>query len=80
MGELYGGSGERRVARNDGAGVGIINCIVGVCRWAIVAGLAMGCLKGTRIRKAKSGDFRCKDCGVVAAKKKNLCAPKKVKK
>jgi hypothetical protein len=40
----------------------------------------MGCLKGTPIRKAKPGDFRCKDCGVVAAKKKNLCKPKKVKK
>jgi hypothetical protein len=40
----------------------------------------MGCLKGSPIRKAKPGDFRCKDCGVVAAKKNKLCRPKKVKK
>jgi hypothetical protein len=40
----------------------------------------MGCLKGSKIRKARPGDFRCTDCRVVAASKKNLCHPKKVKK
>ena len=40
----------------------------------------MGCLKGSPIRKARPGDFRCKERGVVAAKKKDLCEPKKVKK
>jgi len=40
----------------------------------------MGCLKGQPIRTPKPGEFRCKDCGAVAAKKKNLCKPKKVKK
>ena len=39
----------------------------------------MGCLRGKRKREPKPGDYRCKDCGVVAAKKKKLCKPKKVK-
>jgi hypothetical protein len=39
----------------------------------------MSCSKDKPRRKAKPGDFRCKDCGVVAKKKKNLCNPKKVK-
>ena len=39
----------------------------------------MSCSKDKPIRKAKPGEFRCKDCGVVAKKKKNLCSPKKVK-
>jgi transcription initiation factor TFIIIB Brf1 subunit/transcription initiation factor TFIIB len=39
----------------------------------------MSCSKDKPIRKAKRGEFRCKDCGVVAKKKKNLCSPKKVK-
>jgi hypothetical protein len=42
--------------------------------------MAMGCMRGKPIRAAKPGDFRCKDCGAVAAKKKRLCKPKKVKK
>jgi hypothetical protein len=40
----------------------------------------MGCLKDEPRRDPKPGDFRCKDCGAVAAKKKLLCRPKKVKK
>jgi hypothetical protein len=40
----------------------------------------MGCLKDKPIRTAKAGDFRCKECGAVATKKKRLCKPKKVKK
>jgi hypothetical protein len=39
----------------------------------------MSCSKDKPIRKAKPGEFRCKECGVVAKKKKNLCNPKKVK-
>jgi len=39
----------------------------------------MSCSKDKPRRKAKPGDFRCKDCGVVAKKKTNLCNPKKVK-
>jgi hypothetical protein len=41
--------------------------------------LRMSCQRGKPIRKAKPGDYRCKDCGVVSAKKKKLCRPKKVK-
>jgi hypothetical protein len=40
----------------------------------------MGCQKGKPIRKAKPGDYRCKECGFVTSKKKILCEPKKVKK
>ena len=40
----------------------------------------MSCQKGKPIRKAKPGDFRCKECGFVSSKKKKLCEPKKVKK
>jgi hypothetical protein len=40
---------------------------------------SMSCQRGKPIRKAKPGEFRCKDCGVVAKKKKKLCSPKKVK-
>jgi hypothetical protein len=39
----------------------------------------MSCQKGKPIRKAKPGDYRCKECGFVTAKKKKLCKPKKVK-
>jgi hypothetical protein len=42
-------------------------------------GVNMRCLRGTKVRKARPGDWRCKDCGVVSAKKKKLCNPKKVK-
>jgi hypothetical protein len=41
---------------------------------------AVNCQKGKPIRKAKPGDFRCKECGFVSAKKKKLCEPKRVKK
>jgi hypothetical protein len=40
---------------------------------------AMPCQKGKPIRKAKPGEFRCKECGFVSSKKKKLCKPKKVK-
>jgi hypothetical protein len=40
---------------------------------------AMSCQKGKPIRKAKPGDYRCKDCGFVTTKKKKVCKPKKVK-
>jgi hypothetical protein len=40
----------------------------------------MGCLKDSPRREAKPGDYRCKDCGAVSAKKKKLCRPKRVKK
>lgn len=40
----------------------------------------VSCQKGKPIRKAKPGDFCCKECGFVSAKKKKLCEPKKVKK
>jgi hypothetical protein len=40
----------------------------------------MGCQRGKPIRKAKIGDFRCKDCGAIAGKKKKLCRPKRIKK
>jgi len=39
----------------------------------------MGCLKGQKPRKAKPGDFRCKECAALSKKKKKLCEPKKVK-
>jgi hypothetical protein len=39
----------------------------------------MSCQKGKPIRKAQPGEFRCRECGVVAKKKKKLCNPKKVK-
>jgi len=37
----------------------------------------MGCQKGQEPTKAKPGEFQCKKCGAVAAKKKKLCKPKK---
>jgi hypothetical protein len=40
----------------------------------------MGCKKGNPVREARPGEFKCKECGVVAKKKKSLCEPKKVKK
>ncbi|MFO0791437.1 MAG: hypothetical protein U0805_18410 [Pirellulales bacterium] len=40
----------------------------------------MPCEHNKPIRQAKPGDFRCRDCGFVAKKKKKLCNPKKVKK
>jgi hypothetical protein len=40
----------------------------------------MSCQKGKPIRKARPGDWRCKECGFVSDKKKKLCEPKKVKK
>lgn len=39
----------------------------------------MSCQKGKPIRKAKPGDYRCKECWFVSKKKKKLCHPKKVK-
>ncbi|HEX5471353.1 MAG TPA: hypothetical protein VFW73_05680 [Lacipirellulaceae bacterium] len=39
----------------------------------------MSCQKDKPHRKAKPGDFRCKDCGAVSKRKKKLCNPKKVK-
>jgi len=45
-----------------------------------MSGTTMSCLKDTGKRKLKLGHFRCKDCGVVAKKKKQLCEPKKIKK
>jgi hypothetical protein len=38
------------------------------------------CQKGKPIRQATPGDFRCKECGFVPAKKQKLCEPKQVKK
>jgi hypothetical protein len=49
------------------------------CAHGLNQDIRMSCQKGKPIRKAKPGDFRCKDCGVVSAKKKKLCQPKKVK-
>jgi hypothetical protein len=40
----------------------------------------MRCHFGKPNRKPKPGEFRCKECGAVSAKKKRLCKPKKVKK
>ena len=40
----------------------------------------MGCQKKALSKKAKRGRFQCESCGVVRKKKKNLCAPKKLKK
>ncbi len=40
----------------------------------------VSCQKGKPIRKAKPGDWRCKECGFVTAKKGKICEPKKVKK
>jgi hypothetical protein len=42
--------------------------------------MPVSCQKGKPIRKAKPGDWRCKECGFVTSKKKKICAPKKVKK
>jgi len=39
----------------------------------------MSCQKGKPVRKAKPGEFRCKECGVVDKRRKKLCHPKKVK-
>lgn len=39
----------------------------------------MKCLKGKKVHGAKSGDYRCQACGILAAKKKRLCKPKKAK-
>jgi hypothetical protein len=41
---------------------------------------AVSCQKGKPIRKAKLGDYRCRECGFVSSKKKKLCEPQKVKK
>jgi len=41
---------------------------------------AMSCQQGKPIRRAKPGDWRCKECGFVSKKKKKLCEPKRVKK
>lgn len=37
------------------------------------------CLKGKSTAKAKPGNFICKRCGAVSAKKGKLCDPKKIK-
>ena len=39
----------------------------------------MRCQEKKRKRKSKPGDFVCKECGAVSAKKKRLCKPKKIK-
>ncbi len=39
----------------------------------------MGCLKGQKKTKAKPGEYLCKKCQAVAAKKGKLCKPKKAK-
>ena len=39
----------------------------------------MSCLKGKKTAKDKPGNFRCTKCGAIAAKKKKLCKPKKIK-
>jgi hypothetical protein len=40
----------------------------------------MGCESKRASKKPKPGRFRCGNCGVVRKSKKNLCAPKKIKK
>jgi hypothetical protein len=40
----------------------------------------MSCRKGKSKAKVKVGAFRCNECGAVAAKKKEVCEPKKIKK
>jgi hypothetical protein len=39
----------------------------------------MSCKNGESSAKPKSGRFRCKDCGAVVKKKKQVCEPKKIK-
>jgi len=39
----------------------------------------VSCQKGKPGDKPKPGRYRCKDCGVVARKKKKLCKPKEIK-
>ena len=42
--------------------------------------LEMSCRKGKPKEKPKLGRYRCKDCGAVVKKKRDVCEPKKVKK
>lgn len=37
------------------------------------------CEEGLPPERTKDAKFKCKDCGRYAAKKKHLCAPKKLK-
>ena len=37
------------------------------------------CLNGKSKSKPKAGRFRCKKCGAVTRKKKNICKPRKIK-
>jgi len=39
----------------------------------------MSCKKGESSTKSKPGRFRCKDCGAVVKKKRQVCDPKKIK-
>jgi hypothetical protein len=39
----------------------------------------MGCKEGKSTTKSKPGRYRCKDCNAVVKKKKDVCAPKKIK-
>jgi len=39
----------------------------------------VGCLKGRKTAKPKSGDYECKKCGATAKKKGKLCKPKKIR-
>ncbi len=48
--------------------------------WDRVSLIVMSCRKGKSEVKAKSGRFRCTDCGAVVKKKADVCEPKKVKK
>ena len=38
------------------------------------------CLKGKSEAPKVKGNYKCSKCGAVSAKKKRLCAPKKIKK
>jgi len=37
------------------------------------------CLKGKCTAKDKPGNYKCKKCGAIAAKKGKLCDPKKIR-
>jgi hypothetical protein len=38
----------------------------------------MGCSKGKKSKKPKSGRYECKKCGVVMSRKKDVCKAKKI--
>ncbi len=39
----------------------------------------MSCLKGKKEAKEKPGNYRCKKCGALSKKKKELCKSEKIK-